>query len=443
MNDRFTIPRLDRSGGNARRYAIYGALFGLGFPVVAVGLALTANRLPLGLAAIIALHINQPLLWIIDTAPFFLAAFAAIAGGRQDAVEALNSMLATQARDLASSQRSLEQRMEQRTVELEQRNIQLRRAVQITRKISRIRDSAELANASVLSIAENFGDFVVDLYLIDDRRTEAVLAASSDGRGTGEELAVRSFKVGEASLIGQVAGSGDVGRSLTGERGPELALPLLSRGLPLGVLHIRGLHEGVVLPVDTDLFQLIADQLASAIETARSFREANEALEQLKSVSGQSIQDAWRQGLPKQTLSYEYTPSGTRPARAPMAETDPDSLRIPLELRGQRIGTIALTPKETGMWTDADRDLAEKAAAQVTLALENVRLLDETRDRAQTEQLLSEFSTRLNQSVNLDTLLQTAVRELAALPDVAGASIYLKPELGPGEHGLSPSKVRD
>jgi GAF domain-containing protein len=78
-------------------------------------------------------------------------------------------------------------------------------------------------------------------------------------------------------------------------------------------------------------------------------------------------------------------------------------------------------------WTDADRDLAEKAAIQVALALENMRLLEETRNRAAQEQRLSEFSARLGQSVDLDTLLQTAVRELATLPEVAEASVYLNP----------------
>jgi GAF domain-containing protein len=193
----------------------------------------------------------------------------------------------------------------------------------------------------------------------------------------------------------------------------------------------------VALPADTDLLQLITDQLASAIETARSFRDASEAVDQLRSVSEKAVQDAWRKALPDQTAIYEYTPAGTRLARGTTASLDQTSLRVPLELRGQRIGTIALKRKGTRMWTDGDRDLAGKTATQVALALENVRLLEETRERAQTEQLLSEFSARLNQSVNLDTLLQIAVRELAALPEVAGASIYLKPDSGPDEQSAA------
>ncbi len=228
---------------------------------------------------------------------------------------------------------------------------------------------------------------------------------------------------------------------MTGDRGPELALPLLSRGIPVGVLHMRPAHEGVALPEYTELLQLITDQLASAIETARSFREAGRAMDQLQAVTGEASKNVWRQGQPGETMVYEYTPGGTRPSRSSPAEADPSSLRVPLDLRGLRIGTIALKRKGGEPWSDDDRDLANKTAAQVALALENVRLLDETRERAQTEQMLGEFSARLNQSVNFDLLLQTAVRELAALPEVAGASVYIRPEAGPAEQGRSKSRT--
>ena len=432
MNDQLTIPRPTTTRlNNTRRYAIYGTLFGLGFPALALGISLALNRLPLSAAAILALHVNEPLLWIIDTAPFVLGAIAAMAGSRQDAVEDLNANLRRQGGDLAIAQRSLELRVEQRTADLEQRNIQLRRAAQITRKLARISGTEELMQAGVQAIAEGFGDFVVDLYMIDDRRSEAVLTASSEATALSERPGPRSHQVGAATLIGQVAGSGEVGRSMTGVRGPELALPLLARGLPSGVLHVRASQENVTLPADTELLQLVTDQLAASLEAAHAMRETTQALDDLREVSGQSVQRGWRQGLPGSSVAFEYTPTGTRPLRSPVVEFDARSLRIPLELRGQPIGTIALKRNAAGEWTESDRDLAQKTAAQVALALENVRLLEETRERAQTERLLSDFSARLNQSVSLDTLLQTAVRELAALPEVADASIYLNPEAAP------------
>lgn len=67
----------------ANKFTLYGALFGILFPIIAtlieavqIGGITTAN--------IIAVQQNDPLLWIIDSAPFFLGIFARFAGWRQD-----------------------------------------------------------------------------------------------------------------------------------------------------------------------------------------------------------------------------------------------------------------------------------------------------------------------------------------------------------------------
>jgi GAF domain-containing protein len=66
-------------------------------------------------------------------------------------------------------------------------------------------------------------------------------------------------------------------------------------------------------------------------------------------------------------------------------------------------------------------------AIQVALALDNSRLLEETRQHAVHEQTVNEITARFNRSLDVDTLLQTAVRELAALPEVTEASVFIKP----------------
>jgi hypothetical protein len=54
-------------------------------------------------------------------------------------------------------------------------------------------------------------------------------------------------------------------------------------------------------------------------------------------------------------------------------------------------------------------------------------LLEVTRQHAVQEQTVSEISARFNRSLDVDTLLQTAVRELAALPEVSEASVFIIP----------------
>ncbi|MBI5070944.1 MAG: chemotaxis protein [Deltaproteobacteria bacterium] len=69
-----------------RRYALYGALFGLSFPVVAslVQAAVVARRIGIPFGAGLAQAQGEPLIWIIWTAPLFLGLVAALAGRRQD-----------------------------------------------------------------------------------------------------------------------------------------------------------------------------------------------------------------------------------------------------------------------------------------------------------------------------------------------------------------------
>jgi signal transduction histidine kinase len=65
------------------RYTLYGALFGVLFPVMAVAIRLTQY----GSEATLQMIGRDPLLWIIATAPFFLGSFAWLAGIRQDKLQ--------------------------------------------------------------------------------------------------------------------------------------------------------------------------------------------------------------------------------------------------------------------------------------------------------------------------------------------------------------------
>lgn len=70
----------------ANTYTLYGALFGLGFPLAASLIVSLSTTGAVSLAAIWEAQTTNPLLWIINTAPFFLGLFARLAGRRQDAL---------------------------------------------------------------------------------------------------------------------------------------------------------------------------------------------------------------------------------------------------------------------------------------------------------------------------------------------------------------------
>jgi len=54
-----------------------------------------------------------------------------------------------------------------------------------------------------------------------------------------------------------------------------------------------------------------------------------------------------------------------------------------------------------------------------------LRLLEDAQQRARQEQTIGELSTRFSQSLDIDSLLQTAARELGQLPDVSEVSVFI------------------
>lgn len=83
---------------NRSRYAVYGAVFGVLFPLAALAaLAVDGGvRASNPVSFLGAAHQSQQLLWMIDTAPLFLGLFASLAGARQDRLHSLTDSLEVQ-----------------------------------------------------------------------------------------------------------------------------------------------------------------------------------------------------------------------------------------------------------------------------------------------------------------------------------------------------------
>lgn len=88
------------------KYAIYGAIFGFLFPTIATLLEALLGTGQITWAAMMAVQRSDPLLWIIDSAPFWLGLFAAIAGRRQDH---LKTVIRKLMREFPDAQRVLDE----------------------------------------------------------------------------------------------------------------------------------------------------------------------------------------------------------------------------------------------------------------------------------------------------------------------------------------------
>jgi signal transduction histidine kinase len=186
--------------------------------------------------------------------------------------------------ELRAVNQELDQRVAERTRDLQRRSIQLQTASEVARDATAILDVDRLLDVAVHLISERFGYYHTGAFLLDEQGEYAVLhAASSEG---GRRMLEKGHKlaVGKIGIVGHVAGTGeprialDVGKDTTHFANPdlpatrsEMALPLVSRGRVIGVLDVQGVHEAAFSEEDIAALRTMADQLANAIENARLY----------------------------------------------------------------------------------------------------------------------------------------------------------------------------
>jgi len=346
----------------------------------------------------------------------------------------------------------LERLVAQRTAELARRTAQLEAAATVAREAAEIRDLDTLLNETVRLISDRFGFYHAGIFLVDEAGEYAVLrAASSEG---GQRMLARGHRlaVGKVGIVGYVAGTGkprialDVGADAVFFDNPDLPLTRSEMALPLkvgerviGVLDVQSVEPAAFTEEDVSVLQTLADQVALAIENARLLEESRRALEELERLYGGRAREAWQVWAAFRPAAYRYTGVDVEPLPAPVpltGEGDGRQLAVPIRLWGQAIGTVLLKrTEEQPPWSPEERRLAEEMGEQIALALENARLIAETESRAARERLLSEMTSRLTRSLDMDALLEVAVRELARLPEVAEVAVYVGGSDSVGEKG--------
>ena len=329
----------------------------------------------------------------------------------------------------------LEQRVQERTVELEERTQQTRKRADQLEAIANVARSSAIAQnlvdlltAIAREVSVRFRFYHVGVFLVDENHEYALLiAANSEG---GQRMLKRGhrLKVGEQGIVGFVTFRGqprialDVGEEAIFFNNPdlpdthsEMALPLQFGKNIIGALDIQSMEPNAFSREDLEIFSVLADQVSVAIQNTRAVEQAQRALKEAETASSQLTGQAWNQYLENiKTRGYRY--DGIKPEALKAVETaadEKDTLFIPVQLRGQTIGRLKLKPSDQKRtWTDDERVIMEATADRMALALESARLLDEAQKRAARESFLSEVGARLGASFQLDSILRDTVEEL-------------------------------
>jgi GAF domain-containing protein len=384
---------------------------------------------------------------------------------------------------LAEANRELEESrdtLQAQTDDLVRRARYLEATAAVARDAASVLALQELLSRVVGLVSERFGLYHVGIFLLDPTGEWALLQAASSEGGQRMLAGGHRLRVGGESVVGYVAGRGeprivlDIGADAAFFDNPdlpdarsEMALPLQARGDIIGALDVQSKEPQAFSEEDLVVLQTLADQLAVAISNAGLFEQVEESLEVERRAYGEISREAWRELLQADHyLGYRYKKGSVAPLVGHLADDDkvPRSeggvvdgerryaplvpavttsqdvdvelgeklpeLALPVKVRGHVIGSVkAHKPGEAGEWAEEEVALMETLAEQLGVALESARLYQDTQRRALHERLTGEIAAHMRETLDMEMVLQTTIREIAERLGVAEVEVRMVDEV--------------
>jgi len=387
-----------------------------------------------------------------------------------------------QLRDLIGG---LEQRVADRTVDLERRSAYLQASAEVGRAVGSILDADVLTRQVVELIRDRFGLYYVGLFLTDPAGEWAVLRAGTGMAGKAMLARGHRVKVGQGMVGWSIThaqarvalqAEADAVRVVTPElpeTRSEAALPLRSRGRVLGALTVQSVQAQAFDPDAVAVLQTMADQVAVALDNARLFAESQQALESARRAYGEVSRQAWGELLHgRQEWGYRYTQQATLPvtgawsaemaqaaqtgqsvevsagavgsedrALAGVGQAQGPVLAIPLKVRDEVVGVLSFRKDPNDPlrgWTAEEKALLEALIDQVGAALDSARLYQATQQRAAQERLTGEVTARIRETLDMETVLRTAVQEVRQALGLPEVVVRLRDPRGSGPLRFTP-----
>lgn len=365
--------------------------------------------------------------------------------------------------NLHLTQTELEAKTEELTVsnaELQKRTERLRAIAEVARTASSVQNLDALLDQITSVISKQLDYYHVGIFLIDGQKQYAILRSASSEGGQRMLTGGHRLKIGEQGMVGYVTYSGnprvvlDVGGDKIFIPHPDLPETISEITLPLrlgreiiGALDMHSSKPADFSQDDVEIFTILADQVAVAIQNAESFEQSQRALREAETASSRLTGQSWKGYLEKiRVRGYRY--DGIRPEllkETSKSTREEDALLVPVQLRGQTIGRLKLkTSDPARKLTEDEQSIIESTAERVALALESARLLDDAQKRAARETFLSEMGAKLGASFQLDSILRDTVEELGhSLKDSTVTFQLVNPSLPPALEEDNPMTGRN
>lgn len=442
-------------------------------PALVLNFSLASQRVVLAGFLILDLFIGAVLAWLLAgrfTAPIrqLLMSTRRLVEGQlsspiqlpgRDELAQLAETIGVLAAQLRSQTDLQERRTLKHTAALQTQIDYLQALADISLEVSLIQDSDLLARRAAQLILERLNLYFVGLFRLDPTGEWAVLKA---GTGEiGEQLLARGHRIPAGQMLpgmklgakdGRISAQAarDGGRpesrlwlhDITAARS-EISLPLRAGERMFGALVIQSARAEAFDEELRLILQKLAAVIAAAWENARQFTESREALEASRRASRAASRQAWQElAIQRPVWGYRYSQENLEPVQ-PTWQPDLSEaarsgqsvlvrggsktvLSIPILVRGESIGAIRLTKKDpNASWQQEEIMVLETVATQVGQAVESARLYQDTQSRALQEELTGTIAARIRESLDLDTVLQTAVREVGQALALDEVSVIL------------------
>lgn len=228
-------------------------------------------------------------------------------------------------------------------------------------------------------------------------------------------------------------------------------LPLIYNEQLLGVLDVQ--HEAIPVILEYQLLtlQTLADNVAATLSTLRqslslktTVRQQEETTQALRLRLSELTAGGRRgQRVGSRLAGYNVTIDGTLiPATDMPAELRPilesaelqieqsgsqRIVRLPISLGDETLGVMSFTLPGNKPLNERQLETAKVVANRLAMALENKRLIEQTRAQAERERLASDVANTLILATDVDSVLSVAVESFREVLGAVNSRIHVQP----------------
>jgi GAF domain-containing protein len=239
------------------------------------------------------------------------------------------------------------------------------------------------------------------------------------------------LKVGDQGIVGYVTGVGEPRIALnTGtdavffdnpdlpDTRSELAIPLKSGEKIIGALDVQSNQSNAFAQEDSEVLQILADQISSAIDNARQFEQTQRSLSEVETITGtEQLERLYGNSKIDEALASGIIQTDINP------ENDESMLTVPIKLREEVIGVLNVHAPRKRSWSTDEINMVKSVADRVAISAENARLFEETTNRAERERTVSDITSKIRSTNDPNEMIQIALNELKQALNVKAARI--------------------